>query len=125
MFEKNRLGQHIHRSLNATTIRKALVLRFVGLIAFMAGLALSAATMDHSRRAAAIAARLTALAGAALSHASSGGFTGTAPLELIPAIIIVLLLLRTGPVTPHRKSAEAVAWLVFVSLFAWHLVVLT
>jgi len=34
MFEKNRLGQHIHRSLNATTIRKALVLRFVGLIAF-------------------------------------------------------------------------------------------
>lgn len=34
ILDKNRLGQHIHRSLNATTIRKALVLRFVGLIAF-------------------------------------------------------------------------------------------
>ena len=34
MLDKNKLGQHIHRSFNATTIRKALVLRFVGLIAF-------------------------------------------------------------------------------------------
>lgn len=34
ILDKNRLGQHIHRSLNATSIRKALVLRFVGLIAF-------------------------------------------------------------------------------------------
>ena len=32
--KNNRIGQHIHRSLHATTIRKALVLRFVGLIAF-------------------------------------------------------------------------------------------
>ena len=34
IIDKNRIGQHIHRSLNATSIRKALVLRFVGLIAF-------------------------------------------------------------------------------------------
>lgn len=34
MLEKSTLGRHIHRSLNATTIRKALVLRFVGLIVF-------------------------------------------------------------------------------------------
>jgi len=34
LLDKNRIGQHIHRSLNATTIRKAMVMRFVGLIAF-------------------------------------------------------------------------------------------
>ncbi len=34
LLDKNRIGQHIHWSLNATTIRKAMVMRFVGLIAF-------------------------------------------------------------------------------------------
>jgi hypothetical protein len=33
LLDKNRISQHIHWSLNATTIRKAMVMRFFGLIA--------------------------------------------------------------------------------------------